>query len=126
MRGSGALWTRRSAKGKAGVLVGGILGLSWIGSIGSPPRDAAPVAGAGATPAPTRAITVTPRPTATAAPAVSPKAKPKRTPKPTRKPASVYYANCTEARGAGAAPIYRGEPGYRSALDRDNDGVACE
>ncbi|MEO8265534.1 MAG: excalibur calcium-binding domain-containing protein [Ilumatobacteraceae bacterium] len=26
----------------------------------------------------------------------------------------------------GAAPIYVGEPGYRSALDRDKDGVACE
>lgn len=39
---------------------------------------------------------------------------------------SVYYANCTEARAAGAAPILVGEPGYRSALDRDKDGVACE
>lgn len=38
----------------------------------------------------------------------------------------VYYANCAAARAAGAAPIYRGEPGYRPALDRDGDGVACE
>jgi hypothetical protein len=38
----------------------------------------------------------------------------------------AYYANCTEARAAGAAPILRGEPGYRSGLDRDDDGVACE
>jgi len=38
----------------------------------------------------------------------------------------TYYANCAEARAAGAAPIYRGEPGYRSGLDRDNDGIACE
>lgn len=38
----------------------------------------------------------------------------------------VYYRNCTAARAAGAAPIYRGEPGYRPALDRDSDGVACE
>jgi len=38
----------------------------------------------------------------------------------------AYYANCTEARAAGAAPILRGEPGYRSGLDRDGDGVACE
>ncbi|MBV7266694.1 excalibur calcium-binding domain-containing protein [Erythrobacter ani] len=38
----------------------------------------------------------------------------------------VYYRNCDAARAAGAAPIYRGQPGYRSALDRDNDGVACE
>lgn len=44
-------------------------------------------------------------------------------------PASVgnaYYPNCAAARSAGAAPIYRGQPGYRSPLDRDNDGVACE
>ncbi len=39
---------------------------------------------------------------------------------------SVYYANCDAARAAGAAPLYRGDPGYRSGLDRDNDGVACE
>jgi micrococcal nuclease len=38
----------------------------------------------------------------------------------------VYYANCAAARAAGAAPIYEGEPGYRLALDRDRDGVACE
>lgn len=37
-----------------------------------------------------------------------------------------YYASCAEARRAGAAPLHRGEPGYRSGLDRDNDGVACE
>jgi len=36
------------------------------------------------------------------------------------------YANCTEARNAGAAPVRRGDPGYGSHLDRDNDGVGCE
>ncbi len=41
-------------------------------------------------------------------------------------PVDVYYANCTEAKRAGAAPLHRGEPGYRKALDRDGDGVACE
>lgn len=39
---------------------------------------------------------------------------------------SVYYKNCAEARAAGAAPIHRGEPGYRAELDRDDDGIACE
>ncbi len=39
---------------------------------------------------------------------------------------SAYYANCSEARAAGAAPLRRGEPGYRPAMDRDSDGVACE
>ncbi|MDT3443592.1 excalibur calcium-binding domain-containing protein [Pseudofrankia sp. BMG5.37] len=41
-------------------------------------------------------------------------------------PVDVYYANCAEARAAGAAPLHRGEPGYRSGLDRDNDGTACD
>ena len=39
---------------------------------------------------------------------------------------TVYYANCSEARAAGAAPLRRGELGYRPAMDRDGDGVACE
>lgn len=38
----------------------------------------------------------------------------------------AYFANCAAARAAGAAPIHAGEPGYRGALDRDGDGVACE
>ncbi len=46
---------------------------------------------------------------------------------PTTPPGSgVYYANCTAARAAGAAPLHLGEPGYRLALDRDKDGIACE
>jgi competence protein ComEC len=62
-------------------------------------------------------------------------AKPLTTPKPTTKPASepnvdqgdnVYYQNCTAAKAAGVAPLHEGDPGYRSALDRDHDGVACE
>lgn len=36
------------------------------------------------------------------------------------------YANCSEARAAGAAPLHRGDPGYDNSLDGDNDGVACE
>lgn len=39
---------------------------------------------------------------------------------------SVYYKNCKAAKAAGVAPLYQGQPGYRSALDRDGDGVACE
>jgi hypothetical protein len=38
----------------------------------------------------------------------------------------VHYRNCSEARAAGAAPVRRGDPGYGSHLDRDNDGVGCE
>jgi len=36
------------------------------------------------------------------------------------------YRNCREARAAGAAPLYRGEPGYGAHMDGDNDGIACE
>jgi Excalibur calcium-binding domain len=36
------------------------------------------------------------------------------------------FANCSEARAAGAAPVRRGEPGYGPHLDRDGDGVGCE
>ncbi|MGO4188975.1 GmrSD restriction endonuclease domain-containing protein [Pseudarthrobacter sp. TAF60_1] len=71
-----------------------------------PPVAAAPVAPAQA-PAPVAPAPVVPAP----APAA---------------PAGVYYANCAAAKAAGAAPIRAGQAGYRSALDRDNDGVACE
>lgn len=40
--------------------------------------------------------------------------------------ASVYYAGCDEVRLLGKAPLYRGQPGYRSGMDGDNDGIACE
>lgn len=36
------------------------------------------------------------------------------------------YRNCREARSAGAAPIYRGQPGYGAHMDGDGDGIACE
>ena len=39
---------------------------------------------------------------------------------------SVYYRRCADARADGAAPIKRGEPGYRPGLDADHDGIACE
>ena len=41
-------------------------------------------------------------------------------------PAGAFYYNCDDARAAGVAPIYVGEPGYRDELDGDGDGIACE
>lgn len=38
----------------------------------------------------------------------------------------VYYTNCAAVRAAGAAPIYRGQQGYGTHLDRDGDGKVCE
>lgn len=64
-------------------------------------------------------------PPAPAAPTRQPPAV--RTAEPVRpKPAAVYVKNCTDARARGLAPLTRGAPGYRSGLDRDGDGVACE
>lgn len=77
----------------------------------APVVAAAPVAPAPA-PAAVAPVPVVPAP---AVPAPAPAA-----------PAAVYYANCTAAKAAGAAPIFAGQAGYRSALDRDSDGVACE
>jgi hypothetical protein len=67
-------------------------------------RQAVPAPAAPAAPAPA------PAPAAPAAPA----------------PAAVYYANCTAARAAGAAPVYAGTPGYGKHLDRDGDGIGCD
>ena len=38
----------------------------------------------------------------------------------------VYYDGCNAVRAAGAAPLYRGQPGYREEMDGDDDGIACE
>ena len=41
-------------------------------------------------------------------------------------PQKEFYANCKAVKAAGAAPLYRGDPGYSEDLDRDGDGIACE
>ncbi|MGY1641335.1 DUF1524 domain-containing protein [Geodermatophilus sp. SYSU D00703] len=40
--------------------------------------------------------------------------------------AEASYADCAAVRAAGAAPIRRGEPGWRDTFDGDGDGVGCE
>jgi endonuclease YncB( thermonuclease family) len=80
------------------------------------------------TPTPQPSPTATkPAATATAQRTAPPTATPRPTPPPAQ-PAvkEPFYANRAAARAAGAAPLYRGQPGYRPALDRDNDGIACE
>lgn len=71
-----------------------------------------------------------PEPAPAYAPAPAPTSVPPQTyaPAPVAEPApqAAYYPNCSAARAAGAAPLLRGQPGYASTLDRDNDGVACE
>nr|WP_217983757.1 excalibur calcium-binding domain-containing protein [Sphingopyxis sp. GW247-27LB] len=45
---------------------------------------------------------------------------------PSRAHGGRAFANCSEARAAGAAPVYASDPGYAPRLDRDGDGVGCE
>jgi hypothetical protein len=89
----------------------------------APTNEKAPVAAAAPAPAPASA----PAPAVAPAPALAAPAPfvPAPAPAPAA-PAAVYFANCAAAKAAGAAPIRAGQAGYRAALDRDNDGVACE
>lgn len=82
-----------------------------------------------ATPEPAPA-TVEPEPEPEPEPAVEepepePVADEPAPPAPAPAPARPF-TSCAQAREAGAAPLYRGDPGYSPRLDRDKDGVACE
>lgn len=73
--------------------------------------------------------TVKPRKTKTAAPArVTRKPKPRRvtTPRPTATRVPVAYANCGELRRDHPGGVAATHPAYRSKMDRDKDGWACE
>lgn len=76
----------------------------------SPTSPSTSQVGAGTPPSPPATVPVT---VSAAAPAT------------TTSPTSANYPNCDAARAAGAAPLQRGEPGYRDALDADRNGVAC-
>ncbi|MFC7957945.1 excalibur calcium-binding domain-containing protein [Rhodococcoides kroppenstedtii] len=69
-----------------------------------------------------------PAPVPAPVPFVAPAPAPAPYVAPAQAPAeeSAYYKNCSAARAAGAAPVYAGDPGYGSHLDRDGDGVGCE
>lgn len=41
-------------------------------------------------------------------------------------PVDKVWSGCDEVRAAGLAPLKRGEPGFDSGMDGDNDGLACE
>jgi hypothetical protein len=73
---------------------------------------------------PSQPLGVTATPTTQAPPPPPPTTQAAPPPPPTAN--SVYYKNCDAVRAAGAAPLYRGQPGYARHLDRDNDGIACE
>jgi hypothetical protein len=122
----------------AAILAGVLLSTAGCGT--SQPTEQ-PSAAVTSQSSPASLPTISETPSASPAEAASPAAMPaskapatirgasptpaKAKPKPTTAPA-VYYANCAAAKAAGVAPLYRGDPGYRSGLDRDGDGVACE
>lgn len=56
----------------------------------------------------------------------APEPAPEPDPEPEPSGGSTSYANCSEVRAAGAAPIRAGEPGDSRKLDRDGDGVGCD
>ncbi|MFI1519097.1 excalibur calcium-binding domain-containing protein [Kitasatospora cineracea] len=133
-----------------------VMSVFWLAAVFEPDRkDAAPApAATAASPSPVASDSPTPEPTPTPTPSPTPTPEPTPSPTPTPPPtptptpapetpepvqtesepepartteqAAAYYKNCTEAKAAGAAPLHRGEPGHRSALDRDGDGIACE
>ncbi|MEW9874140.1 DUF1524 domain-containing protein [Arthrobacter sp. HS15c] len=93
----------------------------------APTNEQAPAAAPAPAPEPAPAVAAAPVAPAPVAAAPAPVAPAPVIPAPAPAvPAAVYFANCTAAKAAGAAPIFAGQAGYRSALDRDSDGVACE
>lgn len=53
---------------------------------------------------------------------------PTATPTPTTPPPppGLFFPDCGAVRAGGALPLLAGEPGYRTGLDSDGDGIACE
>ncbi|MBE1485869.1 excalibur calcium-binding domain-containing protein [Plantactinospora soyae] len=128
---SGHWFTRLGLPQQLGISVLGIVviaccGVSTLAVLSPGDGDKEPAA-APATTTPSRttppAVTATapdPTPVTTTASPRPTKTASKAAPKP------VYYGSCTAVRNAGKAPLRKGQPGYRSALDRDGDGRACE
>jgi hypothetical protein len=56
----------------------------------------------------------------------TPATSPPAAPTATTVAGTVYYASCDAVRAAGKAPLHVADPGYRSGLDGDHDGTACE
>ena len=120
-----------------------IVGLIALTGCGNPATTAAPAAAPTVTvpvPGPTVTATKTasgptvattktvPGPTVTVTAPVPTPETPVYTP-PVETPVNpaTTYSSCADASSKGASlPLYRGQPGYSSSLDWDDDGVACE
>lgn len=93
---------------------------------GRHPRQDDYVAADAATPSICAAATKTAAAPAASATATRETTEPDTQTEPPETGKTTPYANCTEVREAGAAPLHRGDPGYSTRLDRDGDGVACD
>ena len=116
----------------AGVLAGALL-LTGCSTETSEQKTVPAKDSPSKTPSPKPSKTKRPKRTPSPSPTPSPSVAPwetytptprATTPRPTR--VATQAPVQAEARAAGAAPIHRGEPGYRAELDRDDDGIACE
>ncbi|MFG2713223.1 excalibur calcium-binding domain-containing protein [Streptomyces goshikiensis] len=97
-------------------------------SLVAPGTDCPERAGAARQASKAPAPAASPTPARTAVPVstpVPPKPKKPQTPPPADDE-PVFFQNCDAAKAAGKAPVRRGQPGYRDALDRDKDGIACD
>ena len=138
-------WWRRQPAAIKVLLVSGVAvltccgGLLGIGMAAGPATESdkapekavaqeVPTVAVPTTAAPTPEVsTVSPEPSPSPTTAAPTTAKPAAKPSPRKTTApAVYYKNCDAVRAAGKAPLRRGEPGYRTGLDRDLDGEACE
>jgi hypothetical protein len=115
---------------------GGIFSFGTVpfyGSLGANPPASPIVAVAVASqPIPVTVATTPPPPPSTTTTTVDPNApttsstKPPKPTTTTTRGSGVWYANCQEAWDQGVRNLRKGDPGFRTQLDADHDGVACE
>lgn len=108
-----------------------VLLIAAIGTVYATQRDDRGNKSVSATPEHSTPTTVTTAPTTsttttTTLPPPAPTQAPAIVAAPAPAAPAPYYENCTAVRAAGAAPIYRGQPGYAPHLDSNDDGVGCE
>ncbi|SFT93976.1 Excalibur calcium-binding domain-containing protein [Geodermatophilus amargosae] len=129
------LWTTQAERNAIATVLSACPGEPLPGGVVAPVQQPARTTAAPSTPAavPTtaRPVPTTPRPAPAPVPVPAPAPRPAPAPAaaPAPAPAPVggpTYANCTEVKAAGAAPIHPGDPGWQPKFDRDGDGVGCE
>lgn len=126
--------TYKKSKGKGKLVAGSAVALLGIGAVGyglaslpEPGNTNVPVKVR-----PTFSSTYSPSVEETSSPTTKPTTKRppiKKPVKPSPKPTAteVYFASCEDVWNSGDPDgLRRGEPGYRSGLDGDGDGTACE